>query len=105
MSLQVEFCNNANNWPIVMSLVDAQKKLAHDAWSEPGSFIDADMLTVGCNDNPLPGSPCSSGTPLTVTEQYSQMSLWCAARFELSVPLLLAWDVAAGALASPFGMR
>ena len=76
-SALVEFCNNANNWGVVMSLVDAQRDLALDSWSGPGSWIDADMLTVGCNDSPSPHSPCSDGTPLTVTEQYAQMTLWC----------------------------
>lgn len=76
-SALVEYCNNANNWEIVMGLVDSQTALANDSWSGLGSWIDADMLTVGCNDNRIPGTPCDHGTPLTVVEQYSQMSLWC----------------------------
>ena len=75
-SALVEFCNNANNWEIVMGLVDSQHVLSNDSWSAPGSWIDADMLTVGCNDNMIPGTPCDHGTPLTVVEEYSQMSLW-----------------------------
>ena len=31
---------------VVMTLVDAQATLANDSWSAPGSWIDADMLTV-----------------------------------------------------------
>jgi hypothetical protein len=69
--------SDANNWDIVMGLVDSQTALANDSWSAPGSWIDADMLTVGCNDNRIPGTPCDHGTPLTVVEEYSQMSLWC----------------------------
>ena len=65
-SALVEYCNNANNWGIVMGLVDAQKMLANDSWSAPGSWIDADMLTVGCNDNMIRDTPCDHGTPLTV---------------------------------------
>ena len=42
-SALVEFCNNANNWGIVMGLVDAQTELANNAWSAPGSWIDADV--------------------------------------------------------------
>ena len=76
-SALVEYCNNANNWGIMLTLVDAQTTLADDAWSAPGSWVDADMLTVGCNDNPIPGTPCSHGAPLTVVEEYSQFSLWC----------------------------
>jgi alpha-galactosidase len=76
-SALVEYCNNANNWGVVTGLIDAQKALANDAWSAPGSWIDADMLTVGCNDNMIRGTPCDHGTPLTVVEEYSQMSLWC----------------------------
>ena len=53
------------------------KVLSNDAWSGPGSWIDADMLTVGCNDNRIRGTPCDYGTPLTVVEEASQMSLWC----------------------------
>ena len=75
-SALVEYCNNANNWGVVLTLVDAQVTLADDSWSTPGSWIDADMLTVGCNDNPIPGTPCSHGEPLTVVEEYSQFSLW-----------------------------
>ena len=48
--------------------VDAQVTLANDSWSAPGSWIDADMLAVGCNDNPIPKTPCAYGTPLTVVE-------------------------------------
>ena len=76
-SALVEYCNNANNWAVVMTLVDAQATLANDSWSAPGSWIDADMLTVGCNDNPIPHTPCAHGTPLTLTEEYTQFSLWC----------------------------
>jgi hypothetical protein len=79
-SALVEYCNNANNWEIVMGLVDSNSgptSLANDSWSAPGSWIDADMLTVGCNDNMIPGTPCDHGTPLTVVEEYTQMSLWC----------------------------
>eukprot|EP01046_Picozoa_sp_COSAG06_P029392 COSAG06_NODE_2721_length_6387_cov_3.702449_7_plen_106_part_00 len=32
---------------------------------------------MGCNDNRIRGTPCDHGTPLTVTEEYTQMSLWC----------------------------
>lgn len=39
--------------------------------------VSAQMLTVGCNDHVIPGTPCDHGTPLTTTEEYSQMSLWC----------------------------
>lgn len=45
-SALVEYCNNANNWEIVMGLVDSQNILSNNAWSGPGSWIDADMLTV-----------------------------------------------------------
>ena len=58
-------------------MIDAQRVLANDSWSGPGSWIDADMLTIGCNDNRIPHTPCDYGTPLTVTEEYTQMSLWC----------------------------
>ena len=76
-SYLVEFCNNDNNYDTLLSIVDAQHALANDSWSAPGSWIDADMLTVGCSDNPIPGTPCTSGVALTLDEQASQMSLWC----------------------------
>ena len=76
-SFLVEYCNNDNNFATLLSIVDAQHALANDSWSAPGSWIDADMLTVGCNDNPIPGTPCTTGVALTLDEQASQMSLWC----------------------------
>lgn len=76
-SALVEYCNNANNWEVLVGMIDAQRVLASDSWSAPGSWIDADMLTVGCNDNRIPHTPCDYGTPLTVTEELTQMSLWC----------------------------
>jgi hypothetical protein len=76
-SALVEYCNNANNWGVLLGMIDAQRVLANDSWSAPGSWIDADMLTVGCNDNRIRGTPCDHGTPLTVTEEYTQFSLWC----------------------------
>ena len=76
-SALVEYCNNANNWEVLVGMIDAQRVLANDSWSGPGSWMDADMLTVGCNDNRIPHTPCDYGTPLTVTEEVTQMSLWC----------------------------
>ena len=76
-SYLVEECNNNNNFDTLLSIVDAQHALANDSWSAPGSWIDADMLTIGCNDNPIPGTPCTTGVALTLDEQASQMSLWC----------------------------
>ena len=82
----MEYCNNANNWPIVGSLIDASGTvgtpggIANASWSAPGSWIDSDMLTVGCNDSPpRRGSPCAgtNGKPLTPVEERSQFTMWC----------------------------
>ena len=45
-SALVEYCNNANNWGVLLGMIDAQRVLANDSWSGPGSWIDADMVCV-----------------------------------------------------------
>ena len=61
-------------WESVMSNIHRQNRMAPVA--KPGHFNDPDMLQVG-------------NVGLTVTEQYSHMSLWCVA----SAPLLVGTDV------------
>lgn len=54
----------------------ALKNVEHRAWSRPGSWNDPDYIQIGYIGNARSGGlpvPC----PLTPTEQYSFMSLWC----------------------------
>lgn len=54
----------------------ALKNAEHRAWSKPGSWNDPDYIQIGYIGNAGSGGlpvPC----PLTPTEQYSFMSLWC----------------------------
>ena len=61
-------------WESVMSNIHRQNRMARVA--KPGHFNDPDMLQVG-------------NVGLTLTEQYSHMSLWCVA----SAPLLAGTDI------------
>ena len=63
-----------SRWDSVMSNIHRQNRMARVA--KPGHFNDPDMLQVG-------------NVGLTVTEQYSHMSLWCVA----SAPLLAGTDI------------
>ena len=57
-SALVEYCNNANNWGVLLGMIDAQRVLANDSWSGPGSWIDADMVCV----QPRSKQNCQSAT-------------------------------------------
>jgi alpha-galactosidase len=68
----------------------AVKNAEHRAWSRPGSWNDPDYLQIGfvgdarTNGRPV---PC----PLTPTEQYAFMSLWCLS----AAPLIYGGDLGA----------
>ncbi len=60
----------------------------HRAWSRPGSWNDPDYIQIGHIGNARVGglpAPC----PLTPTEQYSFMSLWCL----MAAPLFYSGDL------------
>lgn len=66
----------------------ALKNAEHRAWSKPGAWNDPDYLQIGfigdARNNGAP-KPC----PLTPTEQYSFMSLWCL----MAAPLIYSGDM------------
>lgn len=86
-SALVEFCNNANSFTVVESIVDAQAALSNASQSGPGHWLHMDMLTVGCDDAPAPGTPCAGD--MTQTQNIAQFSLWCV----LASPLILGSDL------------
>lgn len=55
----------------------------------PGFWLDNDLLTVGCNDHAVSGTPCDSKTPLTLTEERTQFSMWAI----MASPLILSSDL------------
>lgn len=66
----------------------ALKNVEHRAWSRPGSWNDPDYIQIGYIGNARGGglpAPC----PLTPTEQYSFMSLWCL----MAAPLFYSGDL------------
>jgi hypothetical protein len=86
----VEFCNNANSWDAITSIIDAQADLVpapFNDYARPGNAFDLDMLTVGCDDSPNPNTPCEGSQ--TYTEQRAQFSLWAI----FSSPLILGSDI------------
>ena len=66
----------------------ALKNAEHRAWSKPGAWNDPDYIQIGfigdARNNGAP-KPC----PLTPTEQYSFMSLWCL----MAAPLFYSGDM------------
>ena len=66
----------------------ALRNAEHRAWSKPGAWNDPDYLQIGfigdARSNGAP-KPC----PLTPTEQYSFMSLWCL----MAAPLFYSGDM------------
>jgi len=66
----------------------ALKNAEHRAWSRPGSWNDPDYIQIGYIGNARGGglpAPC----PLTPTEQYAFMSLWCL----MASPLFYSGDM------------
>ena len=66
----------------------ALKNAEHREWSKPGSWNDPDYIQIGYIGNARGGglpAPC----PLTPTEQYSFMSLWCL----MASPLFYSGDM------------
>lgn len=66
----------------------ALKNCEHRAWSRPGRWNDPDYIQIGYIGNARGGGtpePC----PLTPTEQYSFMSLWCL----MASPLFYSGDM------------
>lgn len=91
-SILVEFCNNANNFDTVATIVDAQSQLgAPPSFARPGQWWDNDMLTIGCSDRVEAGhfTPCGAGPFLTPVEEQAQFSLWAM----FTSPLILGNDL------------
>ena len=66
----------------------ALKNATHGKWSKPGAWNDPDYIQIGYVGDARGGSmpkPC----PLTPTEQYSFMSLWCL----MAAPLFYSGDM------------
>lgn len=66
----------------------ALKNSEYRAWSKPGSWNDPDYLQIG-NVGNARGMGEPKPCPLTPTEQYSFMSLWCL----MAAPLFYSGDV------------
>ena len=63
----------------------ALKNCSHRDWQKPGAWNDPDYLQIGYIGNASGAVPC----PLTPTEQYSFMSLWCL----MASPLFYSGDM------------
>ena len=73
-----------------VSQIDSQQDLTIDSLSGPGYWNDNDMLSVGCNEpnvNGTPGTPCAGFQ--SMVEQKGQFALWCIQ----ASPLILGHDV------------
>jgi alpha-galactosidase len=63
----------------------ALKNCEHRAWQKPGAWNDPDYVQIGHLGSATGAVPC----PLTPTEQYSFMSLWCL----MAAPLFYSGDM------------
>jgi alpha-galactosidase len=107
-SVLIEWVNNNNNFCVErdphapaghpphccasgwVSQIDSQQDLTLDSLSGPGYWNDNDMLSTGCNEpnlNGTPGTPCAGFQ--TMLEQRGQFALWCIQ----ASPLILGHDV------------
>ena len=66
----------------------ALKNATHGKWSRPGAWNDPDYIQIGYVGDARGGS-MSKPCPLTPTEQYSFMSLWCL----MASPLFYSGDM------------
>ena len=66
----------------------ALKNSEHRAWSKPGAWNDPDYIQIG-NVGNARGMGEPKPCPLTPTEQYTFMSLWCL----MAAPLFYSGDV------------
>lgn len=67
----------------------ALRNAEHAAWQKPGAWNDPDYIQIGWIGSTRAGVPPKK-FPLTPTEQYSFMSLWCL----MSAPLFYSGDLA-----------
>eukprot|EP00038_Savillea_parva_P020142 m.30502 g.30502 ORF g.30502 m.30502 type:complete len:465 (-) comp4717_c0_seq1:3121-4515(-) len=91
-SILVEYGNNGNSFDAVVCTMEAQERLTFDNVSQPGSWNDNDMLTVGCTDHHVnePWTPCiNHKNPKTNLEGRSEFTLFVIQ----ASPLILGNDV------------
>ncbi|MDD7983517.1 glycoside hydrolase family 27 protein [Lentisphaera marina] len=74
------------DWKMMIAPFQMEKRLS---LTRPGHYGDLDMLQIGPLGKPNRAEVVFKPSPLTASEQYHQVSLWCI----LTQPLLLSCDI------------